>query len=244
VPVQGRRRARGFACGCLSALFMIGVVVAVAGLVILPRLSSLAARALGLEAQGETAAVFDTVQQPTSITLSNVQPVSNASLWLPGYETSGVNALLGQVDLQMGSDDATGQSVLVVTVTEDDLVRLCEQRGPNCGIQDTRVQRPRFDLRPGGAVVYADVTLPELGNVSQTVGAVLALNTSNTFRLAGVDLNGMLYAVPPDMLDGLAGEIERTGNELLAQVALQANGRAYTLDAITITETAATLVLR
>jgi len=83
--------------------------------------------------------------------------------------------------------------------------------------QEARVRNVWIDLKPGGAVAYAEVNL-ELG--WQRVGAVLMLDASGRqFVLAGVEIEGQLYSTPPaGQIADLAGQLEREGNRALREL--------------------------
>lgn len=80
-----------------------------------------------------------------------------------------------------------------------------------------RVKNPWVDLKPGGAIIYADVNL-ELG--WKRVGAVFTLETTGRqLSLAGVDLDGKLYSTPPDgQIAQLVGQLESEANRALSDL--------------------------
>lgn len=84
--------------------------------------------------------------------------------------------------------------------------------------QETRLRNIWLDLKPGGAILYADVNL-EVG--WQRVGAVLMLDASGRqLILAGVDIGGRLYSTPPDgQIASLAAQLEDESNRALRELA-------------------------
>ena len=122
-------------------------------------------------------------------------------------------------------------------------MQLCQQVSTLCSADNTQYRNVQFDLRNGGAVFYADVTVPGLG-VTQRAGVVLRLRDAARFEVAGMDVGGTLYDVPPEAFGDLVNEVERTGNDILRQLSVQADGTTYTLTEVYISDELLTLVLR
>jgi hypothetical protein len=121
---------------------------------------------------------------------------------------------------------------------------LCYRRSDVCSNASGQYRNPRIDLRPGGAVIYADIYVPEVGIWQQT-GVVLRLDGSGRqFEVAGVDMGGTLYALPSGDLGTRLAEVAQTGNTILSQLALQAGGGRYVLQQVRIDDNALTLVMR
>lgn len=238
------RSSRSCACGCLAGIVTFALLVVFAFVVILPALPGLGARVLGFQPSGESASAFVAAVQPTVQLIDPVQP-ANVSVDLGSYGEQVVPIAAEQVDVQIGTAADTGQSAAVVRFTEGGLADLCVQRGDNCGIVDPRFRNPRIDLRPGGAIVFVDATIPELGNLSRTVGVVLRVDgTGRAFEVAGIDLDGTLYQLPPGDLGDRVRGFEEVGNDVLNQLALNAGGGRYTLDSVSIDDDSLTLTLR
>jgi hypothetical protein len=83
--------------------------------------------------------------------------------------------------------------------------------------QEPRVRNVWLDLKPGGAIVYAEVNL-EVG--WQGVGAVFMLDASGRqLILAGVDMDGRLYSTPPDgQIASLVAQLESESNRALREL--------------------------
>jgi hypothetical protein len=83
--------------------------------------------------------------------------------------------------------------------------------------QQSRLRNPWIDLRPGGAVIYADVNL-EIG--WKRVGAVLMVDGSGRqMQLIGVDIDGRLYSTPPDgQIAELIQRVESEANRALREL--------------------------
>ncbi len=101
--------------------------------------------------------------------------------------------------------------------------------------QERRVRNIYLDLKPGGAVLYADVDL-ELG--WQRVGAVLMLDVSGRqLILAGVDIGGRLYSTPPDgQIASLAAQLEYESNRALRELAFVDPAGRLTIQRISLGE--------
>lgn len=81
-----------------------------------------------------------------------------------------------------------------------------------------RIKNAWLDLRPDGAVIYADLNL-ELG--WKRVGAVFMLDASGRqLTLIGVDIDGRLYSSPPSgPVAELTDQLETQGNRALRELA-------------------------
>lgn len=229
-------------CGCL-ALVMACIGTAVAALLLLPALPGLALQTAGFQNQGSTAAVFEGVSVPPLPEVQNASSPAQVVIELGSYGSETLTTNQYAYTIAVGSDAGGGQ-LATVTFTESDLVALCMQRTTICGAGNGQVRGARFDLRPGGAVVYADVLVPQLG-VWQNLGAVLRLDSSSRQLVAaGVDIGGVLYTAPPNELGSILREIETAANDVLRQLALNAGGSRYTLDQVRVDDTTLTLILR
>jgi hypothetical protein len=59
-----------------------------------------------------------------------------------------------------------------------------------------------------------------------------------------VDIGGALYDTPPGDMSALVEDIERTGNDILNQLSLQASGSQYTLSEVRVDDSTLTLIMR
>jgi hypothetical protein len=225
-------------CGCLAAV-LTGIVVLTIGVVILlPRLPGLALLAAGFSARGSTAQTFANAPLIPLIQLQEAVTPGQAAVNLGSYGTQE----LPTVYVQTGRAD--GAQAATVRLSEDDLMTLCRQRTTICSNNNPQYRNVRVDLRPGGGVVYADVSLPELG-ITQTVGAVLRLDaTQRQFEISGVDVGGTLYALPGGTLGERVREAAATANALLQQASLNVDGGQYALTDIRVDETSIMFVMR
>jgi hypothetical protein len=101
--------------------------------------------------------------------------------------------------------------------------------------QEKRVREVSLDLKPGGAIVYADVNL-EVG--WQRVGAVFMLDASGRqLILAGVDMDGRLYSAPPDgQIASLVAQLESEGNRALRELTFVDPAGRLTIQSISLGE--------
>lgn len=233
----------GCACGCLGLLGLMAASLIIGVLVIWPRLPNLAAQAVGFEERGAVETVFMAVTPLLIPVVVNLAPAGPVSFTL-GTVASGTLSGSEGVPVQLGSDPASGSPAAVVSLTETDLLALCDRYADVCR-SDPRLQNPRVDLRPGGAVVYADVTLPELANVTQTVGVVLRVNSSGrNLRVEGIDIGGFLYAIPSNDIGQLVRNAEVQLNQAIEQFVLDTAAGQMTLDRIAVDDTTLTVSLR
>lgn len=234
--VTRRSRSPIGPCGCLTGVIIVVVIIAIAAVLVLMRLPALALMAAGFNPQGSVPQVFN-ANNSQPVQLENPVSPSDAVLQLGQY---GAQALPSS-SVQTGNRN--GASAALVQLSEADLLNVCRQRTTLCNNSNPQVQNVSVDLRPGGGIVYADVSLPEVG-LSQRVGVVLRVDpTQRQFELAGVDVDGTLYTVPTGTLGTQAAEVVRTVNNLLLQASLQAGGGVYTLQSIQVDDAQITFLL-
>lgn len=225
-------------CGCLSAVLAGIVVLAIGAIILLPRLPGLALLAAGFSARGSTAQTFANAPVTPLIQLEQAITPGQVVVNLGSYGTQDVPTGYVQTGLADGGQAAT------VRLSEDDLMNLCRQRTTLCSNSNPQYQNVQVDLRPGGGVVYADVSLPELG-ITQRVGAVLRLDaTQRQFEISGVDVGGTLYGLPSGTLGVRVQEAAATANALLQQASLSVDGGQYALTDIRVDENSIMFVLR
>jgi hypothetical protein len=242
-PAPANRRPM-FACGCLGALVGGLVVLLIGGLLLVVSLPSLALRFAGFSPKGETQTVFSSPQPPAQVVVQNgIQP-PQAVIDLGQYGQQAINTNSDLYQIAVGQASDTGGQAAVVTFTEASLMELCQQRSDICKTTTDQYRNARIDLRPGGAVIYADVTVPNLG-LSQTMGVVLRLDSSRRqFQVAGIDVAGTLFDLPSGQLGDTIRQIAQRGNDLLSQLSLEAGGGRYSLSEVQIDDNTLTLILR
>jgi len=202
-------------------------------------------RLMGASSLGQTDTVF---AETTGVQPAPAQPLQNVSY--PGQMLVTAGAY-GQTTLYPAAEtytiatgtDAANQPSATVTVSEAGLLQLCNQRATVCSGQMGRYRNAHIDLRPGGAVVYVDVS----AGMWQRVGVVFRLmENGRRFEVPGVDVGGILYDVTtlPDDLVEQVREVERVGNDILGQLTVNASGQRFALDAVTITHDEAVITMR
>ena len=97
------------------------------------------------------------------------------------------------------------------------------------------LRNPWIDLKPGGAVVYAEVNL-EVG--WQEVGAVFTLDENGRqFVLNGLDVDGRFYSLPPQgEVANLAYQLETEGNRALQDLTFIDPAGLLTVQSINLSE--------
>ncbi|MCA9905518.1 MAG: hypothetical protein KC547_16795 [Anaerolineae bacterium] len=229
---------------CAVVGFGVLLICGLSALLILPRLPGIAANVVGLREAGRTEALFTNVAAPAPVQINNGVLETQVTVTLPEYGQSTIDVQPQYVQIVSGTDDK-GIPAATVTVNEQNMVTLCAQYTPLCQNADPRFQNVSIDLRPGGAIVYADVTVPELGSVSQRVGAVMRVDASGRqIEFAGVDIGGTLYAAAPGNLSSQIAEYEQAANNALQELIVQAGGSLYRLSAIQIDDVTLMLVMR
>ncbi len=237
------RRNTGCACGCLGLLGLFAASLVIGILIVWPRLPNLAAQAVGFEERGPVETVFVAVTPLPTPAVVNLAPAGPVTFTLGNLGGGTLNGTEG-IPVQLGRDPASSAPAAIVSLTEADLMALCNRYADICR-SDPRLQNPRVDLRPGGAVVYADVTLPELANVTQTVGVVLRVDSSgHNFRVEGIDIGGFLYAVPSNDIGQLILNAEGQLNQAVQQFVLDTSAGRMTLDRISVDDSTVTVSMR
>jgi hypothetical protein len=224
---------------------VIVVSIAVCGLSLLLLAPSLVPRVglsvAGFEEVGNTGSIFSQAQPIPTVQVQN--PVQPAQVLVDVGELGTFNVDASSLDAVVG-DSPEGGQVGRVSFNESQLLDLCRQRSVVCAQGDGRVRNASIDLRPGGAVVNGDFYVPQLG-LWQRAGIVLRLNsTTAQFDVAGVDVNGMLYNVPPGELSESVNRIAQVGNEILNDVVVNAGGASLQLREIYADDNLLTLILR
>jgi hypothetical protein len=107
--------------------------------------------------------------------------------------------------------------------------------------QQSRLRNPWIDLKPGGAVIYADVDL-EVG--WKRVGAVLMVDdTGQQIQVVGVDIDGRLYSTPPDgQIAELVQRVESEANRALQELTFLDPAGQLVIQEISVTENAAQIL--
>jgi len=241
---SGRRRTSllPLACGCLATLGILSAIVLLGGYLFLPQIVGMVT---GLKPEGKTEAIFAAVTPQPTIALQNPTALPQITMNLGNYGQQTINADPQLYNFSVGTG-ANGQTTTTAVFTEDGLMQLCFQRSTVCGPNSTdpRFRNARIDLRPGGAIIYADVTLPN-STVTVPAGIVVRWDTpSRKVVFTGIDLAGQLYTSPPQNLADTIASVEQQMNDLIQQAAVNIGSGHYTISDVMITDTNATLILR
>ncbi len=242
-PARRRSSLLPLACGCLATFGILFAVVLVAGFLFLPQLIG---AVTGLTPQGDTADFFAQVTPEPTIVLQNPTPLPQISVDLGQYGQGTLNSNPALYNFTVGST-ANGGQAGTAYFTEAGLMDICYQRSTICSPSSTdpRIRNARIDLRPGGAVVYMDTTLPQLGGVPLPAGVILRWDSpTRRVVVSGVDIAGQMYAVPPQSLNDLVTTVEQQMNDLIGQLAVQMGGGLYTVSDVSVTDTSLTVILR
>lgn len=232
-------------CACLSIFVMFMVLLVAGFFILLPALPSIGAQLMGFQQSGTIEEVFE--QQPVAIAPQIVEAstVEQVTIQIPGFDPQTIQENAPLYDFSIGTIGESNTQALTVSFTEAGLMELCRQRTNFCSNENPQFQNVRIDLRPNGAVIYADAVIAQLGNVRQTLGMVVQLDTSGRrFQFVGVDIGGALFTSPPQELRSLVTEFENGANNLLTQLSLQAGGSQYTLSRAYIDDSNITLLMQ
>jgi hypothetical protein len=230
-------------CGCATALTALLAITAAGVLVLIAFLPDITLRLNGFSQIGDTNSLFEQAAALPPVEVNNPVTPPEVVVDLGAYGSQEIPAATNEYTVVTGSSD-TGAPLATVSFDEAALMNLCRERSDICRNENPQYQNVNIDLRPGGAVVYADVTVPNVG-ITQTAGVVLRLDsTARQFEVAGVDIGGTLYDTPPGDMSALVDDIERTGNDILNQLSLQASGSQYTLSEVRVDDSTLTLIMR
>jgi len=235
-----RRGASKWVYGCLGMLLGCGFIAALTVVLLIPLLPRLAMQAVGFTAQGSTDDLFVGVTPQPTVEIFNVTQPEQVSINLGGQEYS-----VGQSDSYDASvgQDGSGVQTARISVDENGLYQeICFRDSTICNGANGQYQLTGVDFRPSGAIVYATVTM---SGFTQQIGAVLQVdNSGQRFSVAGIDVNGQLFAAPNNDIAQILYDIEARGNQALSQFTLQANGVQYTLSSMTVDDNYLTLVMQ
>jgi hypothetical protein len=226
--------------GCLGALLGCGFISVLAVVLLIPLLPMLVMQAVGFQPQGSTDSVFAEVTPQPTLVIVNATIPEQVSINVSGQEYT-----LAQSDTYDASvgQDSTGVETALISVDQNGLYQeICRRDNTICDGTNGQYQLTGVDFRPGGAVLYATVTI---SGFTQQIGAVLLVDASGRrFTVAGIDVNGQLFAAPNNDIAQVLTDIEARGNDALSQFTLQANGRLYTLASMIVDDNYLTLTMQ
>lgn len=243
-PNSHRNRLPVLPCGCVVFGGGVLVILIIAALIVWPILPNIGLSVVGFEQQGHTEDLFSAVPLAPLPVVVNPDPTPQSVVVDMGhYGRQSLDTSTYNYTINTGSSE-TGAPIAIAQFDEATLQTMCQQRTPLCGTGHDQVRNARIDLKPGGAIIHAEVFIPQVG-IWQALGAVLKLQPeSNQFRMVGVDMNGTLYDTPPSNLSSVIADIENTGNAILTQLTLEASGNRYQLSEVQIDESVLTVILR
>lgn len=247
---NARRRNRFLAgFGCVgAAIVVIGTLIATA-LIFIPLLPQIALQSAGFEPIGDTDTLFDaeansapTEERPVLAVVATAVP-PQVVISAGTYGDRALDTNNPAYDVQVGNEAGSDQQILETTISEAGLLSLCQQYTVYCTPNGNEVRNMTFDLRPGGVIVQGEFFVPDV-NIWQSAGVVMQLTDTNRLQVTGVDVNGQLFAAPPNELGALIDEAEAIANQVLTQLTVEAGGIIYRLDDVFVDDTAITLILR
>jgi len=229
---------------CLVLIIVIITVGVFLVLVLIPRLPGVALQVAGFQPVGEVDTVFESA--PTAIPTQSLENIAAPNQITVDAGSLGTQQLDGNstaYTIEIGAiADSGAAEVMRVTLDEAGLLQLCNQYGDVCGTTHSLIRNARFDLRTGGAVINAELFTQQIG--WQAVGIVVQLNTTNQIEIAGMDIDGTLYALPEGQIGDTAVEIEQVANRALREATVQAQGSIFRLSEIIVDDSTVTLILQ
>jgi hypothetical protein len=228
--------------GCLGIMLGCGILSVVVVLIAIPLLPRLAMQAAGFTAEGTTDELFAGITpQATVVIVNPVQP-DQVTVDLGDLGASTFDMNNNSVDATVGQD-SSGVQTARVAVDENGLYQeICFRDSSICNGSNGQYQLTGVDFRPSGAILYATVNV---SGFSQQIGAVLRVDgTGRQFEVAGIDVNGQLFAPPSNDIAQILYDIEARGNAALSQFSLQANGVQYALTNMIVDDNYLTLVMQ
>ncbi len=229
--------------GCGTAALGLCAALFVVALLILPNPQAFVLQVLGFRSAGQTEAAFANQVVRSTPVLNQAAPVSQIVLSLPQIGQQTIIPDGERLQIDAGVDAVTAQQTLRAQTDEAGLLALCQQYSALCGEGDGQVRGVRFDLRPNGLIVYAEVFVSGL-NVWQPVGIVFQQVVGQRLGVIGVDVGGMLLVNPPAPYSELITQAEEAINQLIGSLGATAAGTAYTLQEIYLDDDQLTLILR
>lgn len=229
--------------GCIVGVIACLVITGVGVLLLAPALPGIALQLFGgFAPTGNTDALFAATSAPP-VEVQNATVPEQVEIVAGDYGSQTINPADVSADILVGSSD-TGAPLATVSFGEADLFALCQQRSSVCTGSNPQFRANRFDLRPGGLVIYGEALVPQF-NIWQPLGVVMQIEGARQFRVVGIDIDGTLYNAPPDAnTQQQIQEVERVGNDVLNQLALNSGGSQFTLSEVYADDTNITLVLR
>lgn len=250
-PIRTRRTSNPL-IGCslfllVCPLVMVSTVVAVA--IFSPSLlTGMALQMAGFRPLGDSAEAFVGGQDavPTIAPLQGAVVAPSVLLQASAFGNQSLENFAVQVEVGITE---SGQRGAVVTLTEADLTRLCQQYTSACSSEGLAlngfiIRNALFDLRLNGVIARFDVA-NEIFGLSQSVGVVLRVQpTTRRFEALGLEVNGQLFGTPKDGLGEFIHTLEAQLNQIVDSATLAANGNIYTVNEIEFSDSTLRVSLR
>ena len=137
--------------------------------------------------------------------------------------------------IQIGTDE-NNRNIAQITMTESGILSVCRQYTDFCTATGDQFRNVIVNLQNNSATISGEAFIPSL-NTWQALSAIVSITIENEIVLDGVEVNGTLFSIPDGELGQQLRDIQSNANQVLSQLALQANDKTYKLSDITITET-------
>lgn len=244
------RRGGGTASGCVFGVVLLLLLLGGCGVLYATgTLSAVVLQLLGAERVGDTDALF-TAGTPEPVPVFTEVSVPNIAVVDLG-EFGRVDLTDANIQIVLGTQD-DGLPIARANFTESGLLTLCRQRSEICQPRgEAGYRNLRFDLRPGGGVVYVEV---QAGPLWQLVGLVMQIDRAGRIDVIGIDVDGTTYnpdalpvILPADVraaVSQLVVDVEQEGNALLRRAFLDMGSQVYRIREVFVDDIQLTVVMR
>ncbi len=187
------------------------ILVLVAAVLLSPALPTIFLRIIGFEAVRRTHAPVTTEAIATLANTADASPVSFVT------QDFGRLALPPGIDLELRvGDDALGDRVLQIVLSDSDLLNLCLQFTGFCGDGGRPIRRAQISAG-GGLLTISGEAFLDFINVWQAIEIHVRADREDILKVDSVTLGGIRYELPANALGKGIRQIEAT----IAQVAEQ-----------------------
>jgi len=233
-------RAR-WGCGCLGVTFVMSILTLITIAVLIFTLPTLVLRIAGLEAQGDTETVFaEATPVPTLAFEATQRPPQQVSVSVP--RTQSFNVDVQSVPVKLGTDNAN-TDVAQVRLDEAEILSLCQQYTDFCTSGSEIIRNAQVDLRAQGAIINAQLQIPETG-IWQDVGIVVQVINGTQIDIMGLDVGGTLYAPQSGEVLRLFTEAEQLANEYLRTGTIAVGSQQFRLQSIQVDDNTLAVTFR
>ncbi|MGB1287109.1 MAG: hypothetical protein ACPG7F_11290 [Aggregatilineales bacterium] len=238
-----RRNTISPGCACLSLTAAGGIIAVIAIMLLIPLINRALLGAVGLEAEGDTAAIFTGADNnPVLTTGANSTVSSGVILRVGDIGQQSLNPTGNGYSIRTGSDDRG--RIMQASFDESALLMLCNRYTEFCRASGNPLRNAVFDVRPGGGLISGDVYIEQTG-LWQAVNIVVQVNNTGSVTIAGVDVNGTLYNAAPDAaMNDIFREAETLMNSALRQLTVDAGNVPYRVETIYTDDQTVHIILR